>query len=176
LHALYSGFDTNSVRPLKNKTIVLTRTVEQSKESASAFSELGADVIIFPTLEIVPPSSWDEFDKIVSEQNKIDFIIFTSAHAVKMYTKRLKELNLEIHYKQMKVVAVGSKTYSICEKYNVPVHIIPKRFSGEGVVDALSKFDLKDKTIFIPRSALGREDLPHGLRRTWSNYKNSSGL
>ena len=164
LHALYSGFDTNSVRPLKNKTIVLTRTVEQSKESASAFSELGADVIIFPTLEIVPPSSWDEFDKIVSEQNKIDFIIFTSAHAVKMYTKRLKELNLEIHYKQMKVVAVGSKTYSICEKYNVPVHIIPKRFSGEGVVDALSKFDLKDKTIFIPRSALGREDLPHGLR------------
>jgi uroporphyrinogen-III synthase len=164
LHALYSGFDTNSVRPLKNKTIVLTRTVEQSKESASAFSELGADVITFPTLEIVPPSSWDEFDNIVSEQYKIDFIIFTSAHAVKMYAKRLKELNLEIHYKQMKVVAVGSKTYSICEKYNVPVHIIPKRFSGEGVVDALSKFDLKDKTIFIPRSALGREDLPHGLR------------
>lgn len=164
LHALYSGFDTNSVRPLKNKTIVLTRTVEQSKESASAFSELGADVITFPTLEIVPPSSWDEFDNIVSEQYKIDFIIFTSAHAVKMYAKRLKELNLEIHYKQMKVVAVGSKTYSICEKYNVPVHIIPKRFSGEGVVEALSKFDLKDKTIFIPRSALGREDLPHGLR------------
>lgn len=164
LHALYSGFDTNSVRPLKNKTIVLTRTVEQSKESASAFSELGADVITFPTLEIVPPSSWDEFDNIVFEQYKIDFIIFTSAHAVKMYAKRLKELNLEIHYKQMKVVAVGSKTYSICEKYNVPVHIIPKRFSGEGVVEALSKFDLKDKTIFIPRSALGREDLPHGLR------------
>src|SRR5690606_36774471 len=63
LHALYSGFHTNSVRPLKNKTIVLTRTVEQSKESVSAFSELGANVIIFPTLEIVPPSSWDEFDK-----------------------------------------------------------------------------------------------------------------
>ena len=164
LHALYSGFDTNSVRPLKNKTIVLTRTVEQSKESASAFSELGADVIIFPTLEIVPPSSWHEFDQIISEQNKIDFIILTSAHAVKMYAKRLKELNLEMHYKQMKVVAVGSKTYSICEKYNIPVHIIPKRFSGEGVVEALSKFDLKDKTIFIPRSALGREDLPRGLR------------
>lgn len=64
----------------------------------------------------------------------------------------------------MKVVAVGSKTYSICEKYKIPVHIIPKRFSGEGVVEALSKFDLKDKTIFIPRSALGREDLPRGLR------------
>lgn len=163
LHALYSGFDTNKIRPLKNKTIVLTRTVEQSKESASAFSELGAEVIIFPTLEIVPPSSWDEFDKVVSNKDNIDFIIFTSAHAVKMYAKRLKELNIVIHYKQIKVVAVGSKTYSVCEKNNIPVHIIPKKFSGEGVVESLSKFDLQDKTVFIPRSALGREDLPHGL-------------
>lgn len=163
LHALYSGFDSNLVRPLKNKTIVLTRTVEQSKESASAFSELGADVIIFPTLEIVPPLSWNEFDKTVSEQDKIDFIILTSAHAVKMYAKRLKELNLEIHYKQTKVVAVGSKTFSVCESYKIPVHIIPKKFSGEGVVEALSKYDLKNKTVFIPRSALGREDLPRGL-------------
>lgn len=163
LHALYSGFDTNKIRPLKNKTIVLTRTIEQSKESASAFSELGANVIIFPTLEVVPPSSWDEFDKTVYDQDKIDFVILTSAHAVKMYAKRLKELNLEIHYKQTKVVAVGSKTFSVCEKYNIPVHIIPKKFSGEGVVEALSKFDLKNKTVFIPRSALGREDLPRGL-------------
>ncbi|MFO7526298.1 MAG: uroporphyrinogen-III synthase [Ignavibacteriaceae bacterium] len=163
LHGLYSGFNTNSVRPLKNKKFVLTRTVEQSKESASAFSELGAEVIIFPTLEIVPPSSWDEFDRIVSEQDKIDFIILTSAHAVKMYAKRLKELNIEILYKQIKVVAVGSKTYSVCEKHNVPVHIIPKKFSGEGVVEALSKYDLKNKLVFIPRSAIGREDLPHGL-------------
>lgn len=163
LHGLYSGFDTSSVRPLRNKTIVLTRTVEQSKESASAFSELGADVISFPTLEIVPPSSWEEFDRIVSEQEKIDFIILTSAHAVKMYAKRLKELNIEMLYKQMKVVAVGSKTYSVCEKYGVPVHIIPKKFSGEGVVEALSKYDLRNKVVFIPRSAIGREDLPRGL-------------
>lgn len=163
LHALYSGFDTNSVRPLKDKTIVLTRTVEQSRESVSAFSELGADVIIFPTLEIVPPSSWEEFDRIVSEHEKIDFIILTSAHAVRMYAERLAELNLEINYKQMKVIAVGSKTYSVCEKYNIPVHIIPRKFSGEGVVEALSKYDLKEKMVFIPRSALGREDLPRGL-------------
>ncbi len=163
LQGLFSGFDTNSIRPLKNKTLVLTRTVEQSRESASAFRELGANVIIFPTLEIVPPPSWDEFDKIVAEQDKIDFIILTSAHAVKMYAKRLKELNLEIYYKQIKVVAIGSKTHSICEKFNIPVHIIPKIFSGEGVVEALTKYDLKNKVVFIPRSAIGREDLPRGL-------------
>jgi len=174
LHALYSGFDPNLVRPLKNKTIVLTRTVEQSKESASAFSEVGANVIIFPTLEIVPPASWSEFDKIISNQNKIDFLIFTSAHAVKMYARRLEELNLNVHYKQMNVVAVGSKTYSVCERNYIPVHIIPQKFSGEGVIEALSKYNLQDKTVFIPRSALGREDLPHGLSELGAKIKTAA--
>lgn len=164
LHGLYSGFESNSVRPLKNKTIVLTRTVEQSKESSAVFSELGADVIVFPTLEIVPPQSWEEFDKIILDADKIDYMILTSSHSVKMFSQRVTDLGIEINYKQVKVVAVGSKTQSVCERLKIPVHIIPKKFSGEGVVEALSKYDLKNKRIFIPRSALGREDLPRGLR------------
>ena len=72
LHGLLSGFDNNKVFPLINKTIVITRTVEQSKESSAIFSELGAEVVIFPTLEIVPPSSWTQFDEIVADSSKID--------------------------------------------------------------------------------------------------------
>lgn len=78
IHSVYAGFDNSMIRPLKNKTVVLTRTVEQSAESAAAFTELGAKVIIFPTLEIVPPSNWKSFDEIILDKNKIDFIIFTS--------------------------------------------------------------------------------------------------
>ncbi len=89
LHGLYSGFRNNKVRPLKNKTIVLTRTVEQSKESASIFSQLGANVIVFPTLEIVAPNSWESFDELILSDQKIDFIIFTSAHAVNNVFKAL---------------------------------------------------------------------------------------
>jgi len=163
LHGLYSGFNNNIVRPLKNKTIVLTRTIEQSKESAAIFSELGADVIVFPTLEIVPPSSWEKFDELILSLQKIDFIVFTSAHAVTMFIKRCNELNTQIDFEKMKVVAVGNKTKSVCEENDIRVDIVPKKFSGEGVVDELSKYDLKDKLVFIPRSAIGREGLPNGL-------------
>jgi len=62
-----------------------------------------------------------------------------------------------------KVVAVGNKTKSVCEENEIKVDIVPKKFSGEGVVEELSKSDLKDKLVFIPRSAIGREDLPKGL-------------
>lgn len=163
LHGLYSGFNNNKVRPLKNKTIVLTRAIEQSKESAAIFSELGADVIVFPTLEIVPPNNWDKFDELILSSQKIDFIVFTSVHAVTMFIKRCNELNKQFDFKKTKVVAVGNKTKSVCEENEIKVDIVPKKFSGEGVVEELSKSDLKDKLVFIPRSAIGREDLPKGL-------------
>jgi uroporphyrinogen-III synthase len=164
LHGLFSGFDDNKVMPLKNKTIVITRTVEQSKESSAVFSELGADVIIFPTLEIVAPSSWKQFDDAVTDKNKVDYIIFTSAHSVKMFLGRVEELNITFDFSKIKVVAVGNKTAAICNDLKIPVNIIPSKFSGDAVVDELSKYDLKNKIIFIPRSAIGREALPQGLR------------
>lgn len=163
LHGLYSGFKSSKVRPLKNKTIVLTRTVEQSKESVSIFSELGADVIVFPTLEIVSPASWDKFDEVMFSSQKIDFIVFTSSHAVTMFKKRCDELDYKIDYDKSTVVAVGNKTKSVCEENDIKVNIVPEKFSGEGVVEELSKYDLEDKLIFIPRSAIGREGLPKGL-------------
>ncbi|WP_337864668.1 uroporphyrinogen-III synthase [Ignavibacterium sp.] len=163
LNSLYAGFDNSIIRPLKNKTIVLTRTVEQSTESAAVFSELGAKVITFPTLEIVPPANWKNFDEMVLDKNKPDFIIFTSAHTVTMFAQRLKELQKDFDFSHTKVVAIGSKTNQICTQNNIPVNIVPEKFSGEGVVAALSKFNLKNKIIFIPRSAIGRAELPKGL-------------
>jgi uroporphyrinogen-III synthase len=164
IHGLYAGFKNIPALPLKGKTIVITRTVEQSKESVAALNKLGAEVIVIPTLEIVPPSSWREFDTIVSNPDKIDFIVFTSAHAVKMFSNRISELNISFNFSRTKVVSVGSKTSAVCERNKIPVHIIPKKFSSDGVVEELSKFNLKNKIVFIPRSAIGREELPRGLK------------
>lgn len=164
LHGLYSGFNNIPSLPLKGKTIVITRTVEQSKDTSAALKRLGADVIVFPTLEILPPANWKGFDEIVLQPDKIDFIIFTSAHAVRMFNQRCEELNIILNFNKTKVVSVGTKTSSVCGKINLPVHIVPKKFSAEGVVEVLSKYNLKNKVVFIPRSAIGREELPRGLK------------
>ena len=164
LHGLYSGFNNIKELPLKGKTIVITRTIEQSQESAAALTNLGANVIIVPTLEIVPPSDWSKFDSVVAHPEKIDFIIFTSVHSVQMFSKRCREIGTLINYNRTKVVAVGNKTSSYCHKNNISVNIVPEKFSAEGVIEALSKYNLKNKVVFIPRSAIGREELPMGLR------------
>ncbi len=174
LHGLFSGFDDRSMLPLRGKTIVITRTVEQSKESSEAFKQLGANVIIFPTLDIVPPDSWSQFDSVATGKASIDFIIFTSAHAVKMFIRRCAELSVSMDYNKTKIVAVGNKTAAVCERNKIPVNIIPKKFSGEGVIDALSDYDMDGKVIFIPRSAIGREELPKGLKELGAIIKPAS--
>lgn len=164
LHGLYSGFNNIKELPLKGKTIVITRTIDQSRESAAALTNLGANVIIVPTLEIVPPSDWSKFDSVVAHPDRIDFIIFTSVHAVQMFSKRIREIGALINYNQTKVVAVGNKTSAYCHKNKINVNFVPEKFSAEGVIESLSKYNLKNKVIFIPRSAIGREELPLGLK------------
>jgi uroporphyrinogen-III synthase len=163
LHGILAGYDDFKMHPLKDKTIVITRTLDQSKESLELFSRFGAKVIIFPTLQIIPPSSWKYFDEIITSGRNIDFIIFTSAHAVKMFSQRCRELNITPGFDNLKVVAVGNKTALACGKEKIPVDITPKEFSGAGVVKELSLYNLNKKFILIPRSEIGREELPKEL-------------
>lgn len=149
---------------LSGKSILLTRTFEQSKESLKIFEDAGASVVLFPTLEIVPPDNWNEFDETVKNQNQIDYIIFSSTHSVKMFYERLKELNINFDFSDKIIVAVGNKTAQQLRNFNINVNIIPKKFSGSGVVEELNTHNLRGKNIFIPRSVIGREELPEGLK------------
>ncbi|MGE5860165.1 MAG: uroporphyrinogen-III synthase [Ignavibacteria bacterium] len=163
-----------NMHPLQGKIIVLTRSADQIQESAEKFINLGAQVISFPTLEIIPPESWQQFDEIIHSPVKIDFLIFTSANAVKMFFKRLEELGIDLNFSNIKVIAVGKKTAEVCRQNNIPVKIIPKDFSSAGILSELSSYDLNGKVIFMPRSAIGREELPAGLESLGAIVKTAS--
>ncbi|MGE5352388.1 MAG: uroporphyrinogen-III synthase [Acidobacteriota bacterium] len=155
--------------PLENRTVVITRAEEDSKESASLFTDSGAGVVIFPTLEVVPPGDWTEFDLAVKDLDKTDILIFTSGNAVKMFLKRCVELGINPDYSKLKVLAVGKKTSSVCEKMGIPVSMIPKEFSASGMIAGLSEEDLRGKNVFIPSSAIARGELPEALRQMGAN-------
>lgn len=48
---------------LVGKKILITRARKQSGEFATQLKKLGAEVIEFPTIEIVPPLRWKELDQ-----------------------------------------------------------------------------------------------------------------
>jgi uroporphyrinogen-III synthase/AcrR family transcriptional regulator len=148
--------------PLKGRTIVITRSLEDSKDSSSAFLHAGADVILFPTLEITQPNDWTDFDDAV--KNRFDILILTSSNAVKMFSKRCQELGLSLDYSSLFVIALGKKTSALCQKFSIPVNMVPKEFSSLGLIKELSVSDIKEKTVLIPSSAISRDELPLALK------------
>jgi uroporphyrinogen-III synthase len=81
-----------------------------------------------------------------------------------MFSRRCSELNIKLDFSNIKVASVGKKTSSLCAENNIPVHITPYKFTGRELARKLMGTNLEGKRFFIPRSAIGREDLLDELK------------
>ena len=153
-------------KTLAGKTILITRAREQSGEFVIFLKKLGAEVIEFPTIEIVPPLSWKELDQAISRLRTYDWVIFTSANGVIFFWQRLREKGkLNRFPSSLKVCAIGPATASQLKERGVSVHHIPKEFIAESIVEGFEKMAIKGKRILLARAKKARDILPKGLRK-----------
>ncbi len=98
-------------RPLFGKRILVTRTTEQTGAFSALLEEQGAEAIACPVIEIVPPQSWEELDAEIARLGETDYLVLTSANAVKAFFGRLQAAQLDARALHgTSVVAVGPKT------------------------------------------------------------------
>ena len=147
---------------LKNKTIVVTRSNDETSESIKKLESLGAKIILFPTIKIVPIKLFNHFDTYAERLSTFDFIVFTSENAVKYSMERLKETGTTIP-SEIKIICVGSKTADKCKEYNINVDIIPDDFSAKGLLSYFESGNIIEKRFFIPSSEIARNELKMGL-------------
>ena len=156
--------------PLKNKTIVLTRAEEQSQETINFFKKKEANLISFPALDVVPVDAEAKL-KAILEESKIDYLVFQSANAIKYFVQLVKEKNLTIDYDTMKVACVGKKTAAICAENEIKIDLVPEDFSALGLLKLFAIEPLENKTVLLPRSAIGRDEFRQGLKRFGATVK-----
>ena len=152
-------------KPLFGKRVVVTR----SRGQASAFAEMlidrGATTIEFPTIDVIPPSTWDELDHAIDAIESYQWVIFTSANAVRFFFERLRGRGRDIRLlKGVKICAVGSKTAESVEQHGLRADLIPAEFKAEGVLEALGGTNVKGQKFLIPRAKKAREIIPDRLR------------
>jgi uroporphyrinogen-III synthase len=155
-------------QPLKEKTVLVARNIEQLEETISLFEKEFNSVLFFPSIAVRPLDDYSLFDSLINNQ-KFDYLIFSSANAVENFSKRIKELNLKFDYSSCKVIAVGEKTKSICLQKNISVDFVPALFSAKGVIELLKGHNISGKNIFIPGSDIARDELVLGLTRLKAN-------
>lgn len=71
----------NPAKPLTDQIILNTRPAHQAQALTALLTSLGASVISFPTLEIIPIAHPDELAKSLREKPAPDKMIFISANA-----------------------------------------------------------------------------------------------
>jgi uroporphyrinogen III methyltransferase/synthase len=153
-------------KPLFGKGIVITRPEEQAGEFARLLSAEGARVILFPTIRIVPPESWELLDRALDNLGSYHWIVFTSANGVKHFFRRLRETGRDVRdLKGIRICTIGPATASAVEGMGIRVDIVPGEYISEGVVRAFREVDLKGKRVLLPRAGEARDVIPEGLSR-----------
>jgi uroporphyrinogen III methyltransferase/synthase len=152
-------------KPFFGKRIIVTR----SRDQASAFAEMlidrGATAIEFPTIEVVPPENWNELDNAIQTIDTFDWLIFTSANAVRFFMERLRTLNKDLRIlKGVNICTVGPKTSESLESYGLRADLVPAEFKAEGVLAALGGVAVRGLKFLIPRAKVAREIIPDKLR------------
>jgi uroporphyrinogen III methyltransferase/synthase len=151
-------------KPLFGKRIIVTRSREQASALSSKLAGLGADVIEFPVIKIVPPTDTFSIDSAISKLEDFDWVVFTSANGVEWFAKRLLSMRKDIRaMHRAKIAAIGPATAAALEKLMIGVDYIPEKFVAESVVEGFPE-DVNGKKILIPRAKEAREVLPEKLK------------
>jgi uroporphyrinogen III methyltransferase/synthase len=152
-------------KPLFGKRVVVTRSRDQASVFAEMLIDQGATTVEFPTIDVVPPSSWDELDRAIEELETYHWIIFTSANAVRFFMERLRGLGKDVRMlKGIGICTVGPKTAESLDSYGLRADLIPSEFKAEGVLAALGEARVKGRRFLIPRAKVAREVIPDKLR------------
>jgi uroporphyrinogen III methyltransferase/synthase len=151
---------------LSGKRIVVTRARIQAGELARRLVALGAQVVDFPTIEIVPPNDFGPLDRAIEELETYQWLFFTSVNGVDSFFSRLRLLRKGIQaLENLRVVAIGSETARRLESEGIRVDFVPAKFQAEGIIEGLKSAEVRDSRILIPRAAKAREILPAALRQ-----------
>jgi uroporphyrinogen III methyltransferase/synthase len=150
-------------RSLSGRRVLVTRAAEQSPVLTTALEELGAEPIVVPTIEIVPPQSFAELDQAIAELNSIDYLILTSVNAVTAFFDRLTTQGYDARaLAGLQTVVVGPKSAEALAARGVNADLMADDFHAEGVV-ALLKNQVFGKRLLYPKAALARDLIPTEL-------------
>lgn len=152
-------------RPLFGHSFVVTRPEHQAADLQHELSELGAEVILQPTIDIAPAVDSAPLDDAIHNLDSFAWIAFSSANGVTYFIERLKQLGFD--YRQLghiKFASIGPGTAGKLAEIGFHTDVLPDEYRAESLVEALAE-QANGKKVLLVRASRGRDVLPKGLIR-----------
>jgi uroporphyrinogen III methyltransferase/synthase len=149
-------------RPLFGKRVLVGRAVHQQGPLATELRRRGADPVVVPLLELVPPEDPQRARVALARAAEYDWLVFTSANAVQFSAPHLPERARMTH---VRVACVGPATERAAREAGFAVHAMPseRALPEDLVVAMVAKGSLEGARVLFPRAAVTREALVEGL-------------
>jgi uroporphyrinogen-III synthase len=152
-----------SPRALAGRRILVTRARHQAGKLSAELAALGADVIEIPAIEIVPPASWEPLDVALQSLSAYQWLIVTSANAVRSLRERLAALHLDSAvFSHLRVAAIGVSTAQALIDAGLFVTLTPQEYVAESLIAAIAD-QVRDSRVLIVRAAIARDVIPDAL-------------
>jgi uroporphyrinogen-III synthase len=143
--------------------ILVTRPEgDGANEWAAAFAERGAVPVLFPTVAVVPPQSWQPIDDAVARLDAYDWLVLTSQNAVAHFSSRLPGSRFPAGMRA-KIAVVGDATAAAIGRAGGQVALVPTDMRQEGLVESMTSAAVAARVLF-PVAAEGRMLLVQALR------------
>lgn len=151
------------VLPLVGRTVLVTRP-EGGGELARRLESLGARVVAVPATRIVylDPAP---LDAALADLANFQWAVFTSRNAVLAVVERLRATGrTPSAMAAMRIAAVGTATAEALHGKGLEVTVVPARFSGDGVLQALrARPDVAGARVLYAAAVGAADTLPDGL-------------
>ena len=128
---------------MTHNTFLITRPAHQSAELIASLEKNGDTYVLFPCIDISPPTDLQSIEFAITHFNQFDYCIFTSANAVLPQFKNL------IAAYEKELFAIGSATARTLSAYTQKPVIMPNAYSSEGLLELPQLQDSANVTIAI---------------------------
>ena len=147
-------------RPLFGKRIGITRPSGQSGRVIARALELGAQPVLMPTIQILPPEDDSDIEAALDRLAEYDWLIFTSANGVNGFLNRLWETGGDLRsLASVQLAAIGPATAEALARFHLKADLVPKTYWAEELADRL-KSHVAGKRVLWARASRGRDVLP----------------
>jgi uroporphyrinogen-III synthase len=154
------------------KRVLVTRSTEQSSDLADCLKDLGMEPQLIAALEIAPPNSFEVLDTSLRRLQSFDWILFTSANAVRVFAERLPLLrgvgDSSAFPAGLKLAAIGKPTAEALRTRGFAVALVPSAAVAESLLSELlphvRPLDGRATRFLLVRAQEAREFLPQALR------------
>lgn len=160
--------------PLFGQQVLITRKEDSQGNLSALLQQQGADLVHAPVLRFDPPISWESFDDCLRASSRFDWVVFTSANAVKFCLERVFAVKKDVRcFGGMRIACVGPATAAALKDYGLVADLVPKQFQGEGLIEAFSSTPLQNCQVWFPRAEKVRGNLAHALSQMGAQVHSS---